>query len=138
VQNAFTGKAEQPSDADLSQVLGSTKPWWDQLIAELADQQGVTAQEWKSYSRKAGWSLRLLRGKRTIVWLSPAEGCFQATFILGDKAMEAARQSKLSAATMRDLEDAQRYPEGTCVRLTIKGRKDLPAVKKLAVIKIEH
>jgi hypothetical protein len=136
--NAFIGRTESPGDADLSEALGSAKPVWDRLIADLAAQHDVAIQEWKSYSLKSGWSLRLKRGKRTILWLGPCEGCFRVMFILGDKALLAARQSGLSAHALRALDQAERYPEGTGVRLVIKGPKDIPTVKKLAVVKLEN
>lgn len=118
--------------------MGSTKPVWDGLIADLAAEHDVAIQEWNSYSPKAGWSLRLKRGKRTILWLAPCECCFRVAFILGDKALLAARQSGLSAPALRALDQAQKYPEGTGVRLLIKGPKDIPTVKKLAVVKLAN
>lgn len=136
--NAFIGKTVEPAEADLSKALGPAKPVWDGLLADLAAQHDVAIQEWKCYSPKAGWSLRLKRGKRTIVWLSPCEGCFQAAFILGDKALLAARQSDLSVQALRALDQAKKYPEGTGVRLLIKSPKDIPTVKKLAVVKLEN
>lgn len=112
------------------------KPVLDELLADLAAELGVSLQEWTSYSLKTGWSLRLKRGKRTIVWMAPCEDCFRVAFILGDKAVLAARQCGLSAAAMRALDGAEKYPEGTGVRLLIKGPKDIPIVKKLAVVKL--
>jgi hypothetical protein len=136
--NAFIGKAARPTDAELGQALGSAKPVWDRLIADLAAEHEVATQEWNSYSLKAGWALRLLRGKRTIVWMSPLEGCFRVAFILGDKAVAAARQSRLPARVLQLIDQALKYPEGTGLRMEIRGPKDIPAVKKLAVIKLEN
>lgn len=136
--NAFIGQSTEPTDAELEKALGAVKPVWDTLIADLETEHGVATREWKSYSLKSGWALRLLRGKRTIVWLAPCPGCFRVAFILGDKAAQAARQSKLSAPARRALDEAQKYPEGTGVRLLIKGLKDIPAVKKLAIAKLQN
>ena len=83
--------------ADLATALGTTKPLWDGLIAEMADRHGVAIQEWSSYSVKAGWALRLKRAKRTILWMSPCESSFRVSFILGERAFLAARKSALSA-----------------------------------------
>ncbi len=137
IPNAFIGQASEPTGADLEKALGAVKSVWDGLIAGLEAEYGVATREWKSYSLKSGWALRLMRGKRTIIWLAPCSGCFQVAFILGDKALQVARQSKLSAQARRALDEAQKYPEGTGVRLLIKGAKDIPAVKKLALAKIE-
>lgn len=136
--NAFVGKTARPSDSDLEKALGRAKPVWDRLIADLASEHDVTIQEWKSYSAKAGWSLRLMRGKRTIVWLAPCNGFFQVVFIFGDRALVAARKSGLSARVLRTLDEAPRYPEGTGIRLQIKAAKDIPLVKTLAAIKLQN
>jgi hypothetical protein len=136
--NAFAGRASQPAEADLEAALGNAKPVWDKLIAILAEDHGVATQEWRCHSVKTGWALRLLRGKRTIVWLSPCPGCFRVSFILGAMALQAARASGLAAAGVEALERAVKYPEGTGVRLLIKSARDLAAVKKLAIAKLEN
>ena len=136
--NAFINKLEKPKESDLATALGSARELWDTLIADGTSECAIDDEEWNSYSPKAGWSLRLKRGKRTIVWLGPCEGCFRVMFILGDKALLAARQSGLSARALRVLDQAERFPEGTGVRLLIKGPKDIPTVKKLAVVKLEN
>jgi hypothetical protein len=39
---------------------------------------------------------------------------------------------------VRIIDEAPKYPEGTGVRLHIKGPRNIPAVRKLAVIKLEN
>lgn len=136
-QNAFMGKAVAPTNEEVRCVLNSTADLWQQLIDWLVE-QGVTDREWHSYSVKAGWALRMKVKKRTIVYLAPYPGYFRVSFALGDRALEAARQSDLSKSTLELLEDAPRYAEGTGVRLTVKAPKDLGAIKKLALIKLAN
>ena len=136
--NAFLGRTTPPSDSDLEKALGRAKPAWDQLAAELASAHDVTTREWKSYGAKSGWSLRLMRGKRTVVWLVPYAGCFQVAFIFGEKALTAIRQSTLPARVLRMLDEAPTYPEGTGLRLEIRTAKDIAVVKTLAAIKLQH
>jgi len=132
--NAFIGRTQPPTDEELSTELGAARALWDELLAELA----LPIQEWNSYSPKAGWSMKLKLKKRTILYLAPCHGSFRVAFILGAKAVEAARQAKLSKALLKIIDQAPRYPEGTGVRLEIKARKDLAAVKKLAGIKLAN
>jgi len=127
--NAFIGKAEAPSDAELAAVLGSAKSRWERLCAGLA-----LTSEWGSYSKKAGWSMRLKSGERNIVYLIPGQGEFEVSMALGDRAVAAARESGLAAM----VDGARRYAEGTAVRFAVKGPKDIATVKKLAEIKLEH
>ena len=136
--NAFIGKPEAPTDADLATALGSAKARWDGLLAELDGELGVNVHEWKSYSRKWGWSFRAARKARTIVWLAPHAGGFGVMFILGAKAVEAVKASKLPARLLRLLAKAPKYPEGTGLRFEIKSPRDLAAVKQLAAIKLAN
>jgi len=136
--NAFIGRAKKPTEEELAAALGSAKAVWDRFIARLAEEDGVDVQEWSSYSPKAGWSLRLKRKKRTIVWLAPCEGSFRVAFILGEKAMKAARECGLPARVVKILEEAPKYPEGTGVRIAVKGAKDIAVLRKLAEIKLAN
>jgi len=135
--NAFVGKAEKPTNQELAAALGPAKTLWDQLVASLTDEFKLDGQEWSSYSLKAGWSLRLQRKKRNIVYLAPCGGCFRAALVLGDKALQAARRSKLPQRVVRMLAEAKRYPEGTAVRLDVAGPKDLEVIRELVKAKIE-
>jgi hypothetical protein len=138
LENAFIGKAEQPTDAELSAALGPARVLWDQLLAALAADYELTNGEWNSYSRKAGWSLRLKREKRNILYLAPCGGCFRVAFILGDRAMQAARASGLSKPVLKILDEAPRYPEGSGVRMEVKGPKDIAAIRKLTGAKLDN
>lgn len=136
--NAFIDKPGKPTDEELGAELGQAKRLWDGLLAELAAESGVETQEWSSYSRKAGWSLRLKRGKRTILYLSPSRGAFGVSFALGERAVEAAHHSALPQRAMKIIEEAKRFPEGFAVRIGVKGPRDVAIMKKLAVLKLEN
>jgi len=138
IPNFFIGKTEEPTADEVSAALGSSATIWSQLVDWLAKEQGVAVQEWKSVSPKYGWSLRLKLKKRTIVHLSPCRGCFRVVFILGDRALQSARQSNLPKSVAKVVEDAPRYVEGTGVRLTVKGTKNLAAIRKLVLVKLAN
>ncbi|HUX28637.1 MAG TPA: DUF3788 domain-containing protein [Terracidiphilus sp.] len=135
--NAFIAHPAQPTPAEISASLGSSDSLWQEIVHWIAD-QGATEEEWKSYSPKYGWSLRMKRKKRTIVYLSPCSGCVRVGFLLGDRAVAAARESSLSKAVLKDIEQARRYAEGTGVHLIVKRARDLAAVKKLVLIKMAN
>jgi hypothetical protein len=110
---------------------------WDQLLAHLAEQHGVEG-EWKSYSRKAGWSFRATRRGRAIVWLRPDHRAFTVAFIMGDRAMRVVRQSGWPKRIRAAIENAPKYPEGTGIRLQVKSSTDIRAQTKLAAIKLAN
>jgi hypothetical protein len=136
--NAFIGKLQKPTEDDLTAELGSTKALWDHLLADLVAEFHTDAQEWNSYSIKAGWSLRVKQKKRAILYMSPCRGCFQVSFALGDKAMQSARQSKLPAKVLKLINEAKRYPEGSAVRIEVGSPGDVAIVKKLASFKLAN
>ena len=74
--NAFLDQPAKPTGAELTAALGPSMSLWNQLVADVAREGGVNVQEWKSISKKYGWSLRLKLKQRNIVYLSPHRGCF--------------------------------------------------------------
>lgn len=138
IPNAFIGRRKQPTSGELSAALGTSAGAWNEFVGWLAKEQNVVAQVWKSYSPKLGWSLQLKLKKRTIVHLAPCKGCFRIAFILGDSAVKAALQTDLPGAALEAIRSAPKYAEGTGVRFLVKSATDLPALKKLALIKLAN
>jgi len=136
--NAFIDRATQPTVEELSAALGPTTTLWNQLVDSLCKEQAGIYQEWHSLRPKYGWTLLLKLKKRRIAYLGPRAGCFLVAFILGDKAMDAARESNLSKPVLKLPDEAPHYAEGTGLRLMVKSAKDLPAIRKLAKIKLEN
>jgi len=137
VLNAFAGKTNLPDAHELTLALGPTRALWEKLVDRLQHQHAVVP-EWGSSSPKAGWSLRLKRKDRIILYLIPLHGSFQAALVLGDKAVRAARENKLPKDVLKTIAEARRYAEGTGVRLAVQGPDDLAAIEELALIKIEN
>jgi hypothetical protein len=137
--NAFLGKTKQPSQAELADTLGPASKSWNEFIQWMAEEEGVTAQEWKGICvNKYGWSLRLKQKSRNIVFLGPGKGCFLVAFTLSDEALKAAKDAHLPKAVRDALDSAPRYPEGNGLRLVVRCAADLPAVRKLAEIKLSN
>jgi hypothetical protein len=137
-QNAFLGRTDQPTAQEVSATLAETASIWKELLAWLDTEKGVRHQEWSSVSPKYGWALKLKTAKRTVVYLAPCKGCFQASFALGTKAVAAALKEKLPKSVVETIHQAPRYAEGTGVRLIVRKEKDLPPIKVLAAIKLEN
>jgi hypothetical protein len=136
--NAFIGKTTEPTAGELSAALGRTATLWNQLVDSLCKEQAGIYQEWYSLKPKYGWTLLLKFKKRRIAYLGPSSGCFLVAFILGDKAVAAARESSLSRPVLKLLDEAPLYAEGTGLRLVVKTTRDLPTIRKLAQIKLAN
>jgi hypothetical protein len=134
--NAFIGCRNTPSDTDVANALGPSAPLWSELIREVSADLGPVTSEWKGvYPDRYGWTLRLKKKSRNILYLSPCSGSFRVAFVLSDKALAAAKQAHLPRPVACVLETAPHYPEGNGVRLEVKRPSDLPPIRKLAQIK---
>lgn len=138
IPNAFIGKLEKPTPTELAAALGPAIETWNQLVARLGSELGIVDQEWSSYSPKYGWHLKLKAKKRNILYLGPCDKLVRISLILGDRAVKAAHESKLSAKVISLLDKAPRYAEGTGLILLMKGASEIPAVIKLASIKLAN
>jgi hypothetical protein len=134
----FAGQREEPTESLWAAILGDRYELWQHLVTDLEDEFAIDTAEWHTSLVKLGWSLRLQAKKRNSVYLGPRERWFLASFILGDKAIAAARKGGLDAGVLRLIAESKRYPEGTAIRVEVRSEKDLQTVKKLARIKIEN
>ena len=136
--SAFDDKSSPPREDDLAATLGSTYALWNQLKKLIASRFASSTMEWASSSKKTGWGLRLKQEKRTILYMTPCNGYFLASFALGEKAVKAAHQSNLPNAVLKVIDGARKYAEGRGVRLEIRSAEDVRNVEKLAIIKMEN
>ncbi|MGA2650173.1 MAG: DUF3788 family protein [Terracidiphilus sp.] len=137
--NAFLGRPEQPSEAEVTAALGSTAKLWTGFIEWMAKEEGVAGQEWKGICvNKYGWSLRLKRKSRNIAHLGPGDACFMVSFALSDKALKVAKEAHLPKAVVDALDAAPRYPEGNALRLVVHNAGDVAAIRKIAAIKLAN
>jgi hypothetical protein len=137
-QSFFPDKGAPPSDETLKTALAETAGLWDELIARLGKHFPPVDVVWSFTSKKVGWSARVNHGKRTIVYLMPADGWFQVSLALGEKAATAARDSKLRDAILPLIEAAPKYAEGRGIRFEIhRGEDDKVAIAEaLALLKM--
>ena len=134
----FDDKAKEPQDKNLAKALGKAKKLWDDLCNHLEQEYPPVTVEWKFYSKKSGWTCKIVHKKRTIVHLRPVEGAFLVATAFGEKAVEAARKSKLPKKVINQINEARQYAEGRQARLEVKTSKDLDSAKQIAAIKMAN
>lgn len=131
-------KSKKPDDDQLKEALGRTKRLWDELITHVEAEYEPVTQDWNFSGEKYGWSARLKRKKRTILYLIPCRRYFLCAFVFGGKATETARQSELPSDVMKTINEAPVYGEGRGFRLEVKKKQDAEIMKKLAAIKMDN
>ena len=136
--SAFADRGHQPDDAEVAGALAATAHVWDELRAAIGARFGPISARWGFTSPATGWGLRVAGPKRTIVYLTPRDGEFLASFALGERAVAAAREAGLSAVVLDAIEAAPRYAEGRGVRLVVRSAGDAANILRLAEIKMAH
>lgn len=136
--SAFADKSNSPEPGQLKETLGRSSSLWNQLREYLAAEYQPLAEEWIFSGEKWGWSVRLKRKKRTILYMTPRKKHFLVGFVLGEKAVKVAHDGDLPKSVLELIDGATRYAEGRGVRIEIRFKKDLEITKKLAAIKMAN
>jgi len=91
----FDNKTVVPNDSMVDDAIADKKPLWDKMKSHVDENYQGISQEWKMYSKKAGWSLVIKQGKRTLFYFVPCENHFMIAFVLVEKAVCAAMRSPI-------------------------------------------
>ena len=107
------------------------------LVADVASHAGELTEAWYYGGAKYGWSMRLIRKDRNLVYLTPQPGAFLVGVALGEKAISAAEAAGIaSTRTLEIVAAAPKYAEGRGVRYPVASDDDLAVARELARIKL--
>jgi len=135
-QNAFPDKAKRPTEKDLAAALGSCAAPWNDFLNHLRENCAPLSEEWKH--GKTGWMLVPKKKARTVCYLFPASGHFTVAFVLGGKAVDVMRETKLPKTIMAAMEAAKPYAEGRGFYVECAKPADLKHLITLVTIKMEN
>jgi len=108
------------------------------LIGVIGTTYSPLTQEWAWNGKSAGWSMRLRRLKRAVLYMGAREGWFLVAFAFGERAVEAALASDLPDAAKAIVRAAPKYPEARAVRVEVRSVEDLDVVVRLAALKMAN
>ena len=140
--SVFDEKATPPSPAELEAALGRSMRLWGALVAGVTASHPPITEQWAFAGARFGWSMRLRRKGRVVLYLIPQEKGFLAGVVLGEKAANAAGaaagpgETSLPAPILALLEAAPRYAEGRGLRLSVATSQDVASVLRLVALKM--
>ena len=134
----FGDKKILPNDEMLGEALSELKNHWDSIKKHIENTYDKISGEWKYYSKSSGWTFVIKSGKRTLVYLIPTEECIKASFVFGEKAVEAAQKADLPEAILKRLLESKAYVEGRSIMVDVENDKHIDIVKKLLKIKTDN
>ena len=104
---------------------------YNKLISYLENEYDPLTNEWKFYSKKAGWALRISNKKRNLVFLSPNEDYFLGTVNMGVKISKIALNSDISDNTKDIIKQTKVYTEGISILIKVRNEEDLEDIKTI-------
>ena len=129
----FDEKDIVPNIEKLSAALKDNQVLWDTIL-EISSGKG----EWKFYSKAAGWTLQVKKGKRTLFYLMPKDCWFQMTFVYGERAVETAQAFGFPEKILHNLQQAKAYVEGRSVTIDVTSIADIETVEKMLQLKLKY
>ena len=136
--SAFDDKTRPPQEDELAAVLGKKFGLWNDLQSRSAARFAPLSIDWGYASKNTGWGLRLKQERRTVLYMTPCQGYFLASFALGEKAVKAAHESALPAEVLDVIDNAPMYAEGRGVRFEVRSAKDVRNMERVAIIKMAN
>jgi hypothetical protein len=105
-------------------------------VRQISGAYPPIVEQWSFASARFGWSLRLKKADRVVLYLIPQSGRFLVGIVLGAKAVAAAQGADLPRAVLRAIAEAPRYAEGTGIRLPVASDSQLASIRRLAELKM--
>jgi len=134
----FDDRSQVPDEVMLARVLGDSAKHYGEMISYMEDRYGALSREWKFYGKNSGWTMKMIRGTRNLLFFIPQEGYFRLAFTFGDKAVGKIMESDVPQTLKDELAGAVKYAEGRGLQLTVAAPEDLDAAKMLIDIKAEN
>ena len=133
VKPGLEDEGKAPSADELVGLLGKSK---SAFLALTHDRAGPTC-EWKRYSKKSPWVMKVSEGDRTLFYVTPQANQFEVTVVLGQRAAQAALAGEVREGLHAAIRSAKPYVEGRPVRVVIAGKADLAGVAELVAVKLK-
>lgn len=121
-------KGFEPSDENLSVVLGNSFSAYKALVEKLPDYEAEL--EWRFY-KDGGWLAKVTRKKKTIFWGRPESDRFTVAFHFNDTIKLGVFELAIAAELKQIFANAPTNGKLTSLRIDISSESDLPDVYRL-------
>ncbi|MDR0778321.1 MAG: DUF3788 domain-containing protein [Methanomassiliicoccaceae archaeon] len=136
--SAFSDKTVRPDETAVAAVLDKRKSLWDALKEHITKDHKNVSEEWKFYTKEAGWTLVVKSGKRTLLYLIPMNGLFKVNFVFGERAVSASQDAGLPEYVMELISNAAPYVEGRSFMFDVNEDADVETAIKLLRVKDQN
>jgi hypothetical protein len=92
----LTDKNQFPTDDIIFSNIGPAKSYWIKLFKTIHKNYPDFIEQWKYYNAAKSWLLKIMKKKKTIMWISVFKDYFTAVFYFGEKAEQKIMKAGLS------------------------------------------
>ncbi len=132
----FLDKSKPPGEIELNEKAPLSNNILNKIKNYLTSRNISVTEEWKYYSKKTGWTKKILMNKRNLLFFTPCISGPNISFVFGDKAVLEINNSKLPQKIKDEITSAKKYAEGRGLRLQPRTRADVKTIIALLEIKI--
>lgn len=136
--SAFMDKSNPHNQQQLAIELGESFGVWEQIKSGLIAEHGALTEDWKFYPAKSWWTMKFLRKKRNLFFLTPLVGYFRITFVFGEKAVSEVEKRNLPDKIKTDLLEARKYAGDRGVSIEVKTQSQANVILERVNIKLAN
>jgi uncharacterized protein DUF3788 len=114
----FTDRRKAPTEETVLEAIGRAGPAWRALFEQIREEYPELSEVWNYYADGGSWLLKVLRGSKTVFWVSVVKNGFRVGFYFPERFTPALLESELSQALKRELR--QGNPSGKLRRVSIE------------------
>ena len=137
-EKVFNIKDAMPDEEMVRKALGSSYAYLENIRQFVKEEIGETAEEWKFYGKKLGWTLKKYLKKRNLFFIGMYPGYFRIAFVFGDRAANNVFDSDIAEVLKKELSEARKYAEGRGINIKVDDDAYLDDIKELIRIKVQN
>lgn len=125
----------EPDEKMLMSEIGSVYSIYKSIESEVREFKHGVQPIWKFYGKKNGWLLKLMSGKRNVLFIVPQKGYFRISFTFGNSLFDEIKNSDVNENIKNDFFQTKKYAEGRTIQLSVDNELILQDI--IALIKIK-
>lgn len=127
----------EPNENILKAELENTYSLYLTIKSEIMKFSEEVQPTWKYYGKKNGWLLKLISGKRNVLFIIPQKGHFKISFTFGESVFNDIMNSEVKETIKNVFFKTKRYAEGRTFQLKVENEEILHDIKTLINIKMK-
>ncbi len=133
---AFTDKQHQPTAEEIMEMVGASRPAWENLERYVTENYRVK-KDFGFYGKNYGWAVRLRKGGKALLSFYPRQGGFTVQVVLGEAQVQQALRADIGQNARRAIEAATPFAEGRWLFIPMETEKDEEDIKYFLKLKYQ-